>query len=154
MPDILVAEDDATTREMIRGILKKEGYDVSIAADGMSALRILKKKKIDLVLLDIWMPKMTGLGLIGVLHGEQHIPKIIVMTSDKTSDTVLNSLRGHVYQFLPKPIDANTLISMVDNALSEDPSIPPIEVLSANKHSVEFLLPSARSLPTHVPTLL
>ncbi len=127
---------------------------MSIAADGMSALRILKKKKIDLVLLDIWMPKMTGLGLIGVLHGEQHIPKIIVMTSDKTSDTVLNSLRGHVYQFLPKPIDANTLISMVDNALSEDPSIPPIEVLSANKHWVELLVPCERSVVSRVQSFL
>jgi len=44
MPHILIAEDDATTREMIRGILKKEGYDVSTAADGMAALRILRKR--------------------------------------------------------------------------------------------------------------
>src|SRR5215469_8923643 len=134
MPHILVAEDDATTREMISGVLKKNGYTVSAAADGMSALRALKKKKFDLLLLDIWMPKMSGLGLIGTLHGEKHIPKIIVMTSDKTSDTVLRSLRGQVYQFLAKPFDANTLVNVVENALSDDPSVPPIEVLSANKH--------------------
>ena len=154
MPHILVAEDDATTREMIRGILTKQGYDVSTAGDGMSALRTLKKRKFDLVLLDIWMPKMSGLGLIGTLHGEKHIPKIIVMTSDKTSDTVLNSLRGQVYQFLSKPIDANTLISTVDNALSEDPSIPPIEVLSANKHWVELLVPCERSVVSRVQSFL
>src|SRR5208337_132052 len=154
MPDILVAEDDATTREMIRGVLKKEGYDVSTAADGMVALRALKKKKFDLVLLDIWMPKMSGLGLIGTLHGEAHIPKIIVMTSDKTSETVLSSLRGQVYQFLAKPIEAHTLLTTVENALSMDPATPPIEVLSANKHWVELLVPCERSVVSRVQSFL
>jgi len=60
---------------MIRGVLTKQGYDVSTAADGMSALRTLKKKNFDLVLLDIWMPKMSGLGLIGTLRGENTFRK-------------------------------------------------------------------------------
>jgi len=154
MAHILVAEDDATTREMIGGILKKQGYSVSTASDGMIALRALQKKKFDLLLLDIWMPKMSGLGLIGTLHGEKHIPKIIVMTSDKTSDTVLKSLRGQVYQFLAKPFEAAALISLVENALSEDPSVPPIEVLSANKHWVELLVPCERSVVTRVQSFL
>jgi len=154
MAHILVAEDDATTREMIGGILKKQGYSVSAASDGMIALRALQRKKFDLLLLDIWMPKMSGLGLIGTLHGEKHIPKIIVMTSDKTSDTVLKSLRGQVYQFLAKPFEAAALISLVENALSEDPSVPPIEVLSANKHWVELLVPCERSVVTRVQSFL
>ena len=154
MPHILVAEDDATTREMISGVLKKNGYAVSGAADGMSALRAVKKKKFDLLLLDIWMPKMSGLGLIGTLHGEKHIPKIIVMTSDKTSDTVLKSLIGRVYQFLAKPIEAQTLLNTVENALSEDPTVPPIEVLSANKHWVELLVPCERSVVSRVQSFL
>ena len=154
MAHILVAEDDATTREMIGGILKKQGYSVSYASNGMSALRALKKRKFELLLLDIWMPKMSGLGLIGTLHGEKHIPKIIVMTSDKTSATVLRSLRGQVYQFLAKPFEANTLINVVENALSEDPSVPPIEVLSANKHWVELLVPCERSVVARVQSFL
>ena len=154
MAHILVAEDDATTREMIGGILKKRGYTVNCARNGMSALSALKKKKFELLLLDIWMPKMTGLGLIGTLHGEKQIPKIIVMTSDKTSDTVLRSLRGQVYQFLTKPFDANTLINVVENALSEDPAVPPIEVLSANKHWVELLVPCERSVVARVQSFL
>jgi len=154
MPHILVAEDDATTREMIAGILKKHGYEVSAAGDGMKALQALKKKKFDLVLLDIWMPKMSGLGLIGTLHGEAHIPKIIVMTSDKTSETVIKSLRGQVYQFLGKPVEAQTLLTTVENALSLDPAVPPIEVLSANKHWVELLVPCERSVVARVQSFL
>jgi len=154
MPHILVTDDDATTRQMVRGILKKQGYSVSVAADGNVALRAIQKKKFDLVLLDIWMPKMTGLGLLGRLHAEKHVPKIVVMTSDSTSDTLLSALRGRVYQFLAKPIDAEQLVQVVDNALSLDPAIPAIEVLSANKHWVELLVPCERSVVSRVQTFL
>jgi DNA-binding response OmpR family regulator len=154
MSNILVTDDDATTRQMVRGILKKQGYNVSTASDGIAALRLIRKKKFDLVLLDIWMPKMTGLGLLGSLSGESDIPKIIVMTSDQTSDTLMNAMRGRVYQFLLKPFDADTLLSTVENALSTSPVLPAIEVLSANKHWVELLVPCERSVVSRVQSFL
>jgi CheY-like chemotaxis protein len=154
MSHILVTDDDATTRQMIRGVLKKNGHSVTTASDGVSALRAMQKKKFDLVLLDIWMPKMTGLGLLGRLHVEKHIPKIIVMTSDQTSDTLLTAMRGHVYQFLRKPLDAEMLRITVDNALSSTPSAPPIEVLSAQPHWVELLVPCEQSVVYRVQSFL
>jgi two-component system, OmpR family, response regulator len=114
----------------------------------------MQKKKFDLVLLDIWMPKMTGLGLLARLHEEKHIPKIIVMTSDQTSDTLLTAMRGHVYQFLRKPLDAEMLRITVDNALSSTPSAPPIEVLSAQPHWVELLVPCEQSVVYRVQSFL
>jgi len=154
MPAILVTDDDATTREMVRSVLKKVGHDVSTAADGMSGLRAIQKKKFDLVLLDIWMPKMTGLGLLGHLHGEKYIPKIVVMTSDQTSDTLLDALRGRVYQYLKKPLDATTLLTTVENALSTSPEVPAIEVISANSQWVELMVPCERSVVSRVQSFL
>lgn len=154
MPHILVTDDDATTRQMIRGVLKKKGYDVSTASDGAAALRLIHQKKFDLVLLDIWMPKMTGLGVLGKLQSEKQIPKIIVMTTDKTSDTVLSALRGHVYQFLIKPLDADALLLTVENALSAQPSAPPIEIISAKPHWIELLVPCEQSVVGRVQSFL
>src|SRR3984893_4902433 len=154
MPRILVTDDDATTRQMIRDTLKKAGYEVTMAADVIAAIRAFQKNEFDLVLLDIWMPKMTGLGLLGRLHGEKHIPKIIVMTSDKTSDPFLNALRGRVYQFLLKPLDEEALLRTVENALSNSPDSTAIEVLSANKHWVELLVPCERSVVSRVQSFL
>lgn len=154
MPSILVTDDDATTRQMVRGILKKAGHSVTTASDGLAALRAIQKKKFDLVLLDIWMPRMSGLGLLGRLHGEKHIPKIIVMTSDQTPDTMLESLRGRVYQFLTKPLDADHLVGTVENALSTSPEVPAIEVLSANSHWVELMVPCERSVVNRVQSFL
>jgi len=154
MSAILVTDDDATTRQMVRGILKKAGHDVATAADGMSALRAIQNKKFDLLLLDIWMPKMTGLGLLGHLHGEKHIPKIVVMSSDQTSDTLLDALRGRVYQYLKKPLDATTLLTTVENAISTSPEVPAIEVISANAHWVELMVPCERSVVSRVQSFL
>ena len=154
MPHILIADDDATTRQMIGGVLKKSGYTVSVTSDGIGALRAIKKKKFDLILLDIWMPKMTGLGLLGKLQSEKHIPKIVVMTTDKTSETVLSALRGRVYQFLIKPLDADTLLLTVESALSSNPAPPPIEILSAKPHWIELLVPCEQSVVGRVQSFL
>ena len=154
MSAILVTDDDATTRQMVRGVLKKAGHDVATAANGMAALQAIQKKKFDLLLLDIWMPKMTGLGLLGHLHGQKHIPKIVVMTSDKTSDTLLDALRGRVYQYLKKPLDATTLLTTVENALSTSPEVPAIEVVSANTQWVELMVPCERSVVGRVQSFL
>ena len=154
MPHILVADDDATTRQMVGGVLKMQGYTVSSASDGISALRAIQKKKFDLVLLDIWMPKLTGLGLLGKLQSEKHIPKIIVMTTDKTPDTVLGALRGQVYQFLIKPLDADSLLLTIESALSANPSAPPIEIISAKPHWIELLVPCEQSVVGRVQSFL
>jgi CheY-like chemotaxis protein/anti-sigma regulatory factor (Ser/Thr protein kinase) len=146
MAHVLVADDDTTTRAMTRGILKKEGHTVRTAADGAAALRAIRKEKFDLVFLDIWMPKMNGLALLDMLSGQKRIPKIVVMTSDKTSQTLMNALRGRVYQYLPKPFDAKQLTSAVENALSSHPETPAIEVLSAKPEWVELLVPCERSV--------
>ncbi len=146
MAHVLVADDDTTTRELTRGILRKEGHKVRTVSDGAAALRAIRKEKFDLVFLDIWMPKMSGLALLDMISGQKRIPKIIVMTSDKTSHTLMNALRGRVYQYLPKPFEAKQLTSAVENALSSHPETPAIEVLSAKPEWVELLVPCERSV--------
>ena len=113
MSNILICDDDITTREMLGGVLKTNGFTVTTVSDGQSALKAFKKKKFDLVLLDIWMPGMTGLELLGQLQKEKEIPKIVVMTSDQTPETLLGALRGKVYQFIAKPIEADALLELV-----------------------------------------
>lgn len=154
MPHILVTDDDATTRQMICGVLRKKGYTVSTASDGLTALHAIQKKKFDLVLLDIWMPKLTGLDLLSKLEGEKSIPKIIVMTTDKTSETVLSALRGRVYQYLAKPLEANSLSLTVENALLALPTALPIEIISAKAEWIELLVPCEQSVVGRVQSFL
>jgi CheY-like chemotaxis protein len=154
MARILVTDDDATTRLMVRGIIKKAGHTVASAADGQAALRALHRQKFDLVFLDIWMPKMSGLVLLDRLNGEKYIPKIVVMTSDQTSDTLLEALRGRVYQYLRKPLDTTTVLTTLEGALSTGSEVPAIEVTSANSHWIELVVPCERSVVGRVQSFL
>jgi CheY-like chemotaxis protein/anti-sigma regulatory factor (Ser/Thr protein kinase) len=154
VPEILICDDDATTRQMMRGVLKSGGFSVSTASDGQAALRALRKKKFDIVFLDIWMPKISGLDLLELLRDEPHIPKIVVMTSDQTSETLLRALRGRVFHFLAKPIEARSLLELVNDALATEPSSPPIEVLSATPNWVELLVPCERAVAKRVQSFL
>jgi len=150
MPNILVADDDPTTRQMLRGILKSGGYTVSTVSDGQAALRALRKKKFDLLFLDIWMPRMSGLDLLAQLRGQAGLPKVMVMTSDQTPETLLRVLRDQVYQFIAKPLEAPSLLEMVRDALASEPSAPPIQVLSAKPDWVELLVPCERNVANRV----
>jgi CheY-like chemotaxis protein len=137
---ILVVEDDRTTSLMLSELLKRAGYSVANARDGMAALNRLRKSAFDLLLLDIWMPRLNGLELLARMRHEGLSTKAIVMTSDDTPATLLSAVREQAYNYMNKPVDQEALLGLVRSALSASPS-PPIQVLSALPHWVELLVP-------------
>ena len=141
MNSILVAEDDPTTRYLLRSVLKTAGFSVEAVGDGRAALEKLREKNFDLVLTDIWMPRLNGLELMARLRQEAIRPKVVVMTSDDTPETVLRAVREQAYQYLTKPVEAKTVVELVRDALAAQPASPPIEVLSARPDWVELLVP-------------
>jgi CheY-like chemotaxis protein/anti-sigma regulatory factor (Ser/Thr protein kinase) len=150
---ILVADDDRTTRFAISSMLKKAGYAVTAVTNGAEALRNIQQKKFDLAFLDIWMPELTGLEVLArVRAGESH-PKMIIMTSDGTPETVLRAIREQAYEYLSKPFPPNQVVEVAQRALKQDDS-PPIEVISARPHWVELLIPCTREAAERIQTFL
>jgi CheY-like chemotaxis protein/anti-sigma regulatory factor (Ser/Thr protein kinase) len=141
MKNILVAEDDPTTRYLLRSVLKGAGFAVATAAEGNAALGKLRKKKFDLLLTDIWMPGLNGLELMARLRQEGIGPKIVVMTSDDTPQTVLRAVSEQAYHYLKKPVAPQAVVDLVRDALAARPASLPIEVLSARPDWVELLVP-------------
>ncbi|HET6180360.1 MAG TPA: response regulator [Candidatus Sulfotelmatobacter sp.] len=138
--EILVAEDDRTTRFAISSMLKSAGYRVTEVSNGTDALRKIQQDRFDLAFLDIWMPELTGLEVLArVREGDSH-PKIIIMTSDGTPDTVLRAVREQAYEYLSKPFPPKEAVEVAERALMQDAS-PPIEVISAKPEWVELLIP-------------
>jgi len=140
MKRILIVDDDPVSRHFLAKILSSEGYSVATAADGAEGLEQLRKKDVDLALLDVWMPYMNGLEVLGHMRNEALGAKAVIMTSDGTPETLLQAIREQAYQYLTKPVDPETLVQLVADALSASAS-PPIEVLSAKPHWVELLVP-------------
>ena len=150
---ILVADDDRTTRFAVSSMLKKAGYAVTAAKDGAEALRNIQRKTFDLAFLDIWMPELTGLEVLArVREGESH-PKIIMMTSDATPETVLRAIREQAYEYLSKPFPPKEAVEAAERALKQNAS-PPIEVISAKPHWVELLIPCTREAAERIQSFL
>ena len=92
-PRILVTDDSPMDRRLCTGLLEGEGYQVETADDGSEALDRLRSGTFDLALLDVHMPRMTGLEVLGVLRDLPNPPPVVVLTSDTTSESVLEAIR-------------------------------------------------------------
>lgn len=150
---ILVADDDRTTRFAISSMLKNAGYAVNEVDNGAEALRKIEQNSFDLAFLDIWMPQLTGLEVLArIREGESH-PKIVIMTSDNTPETLLRAVREQAYEYLTKPFPPKEAVEVARRALKSDAS-PPIEVISAEPHWLELLIPCTREAAERIQSFL
>jgi DNA-binding response OmpR family regulator len=141
MTRILVADDDRTTRLLLSETLRAQKFTVVAVEDGATTLKKLKEGKFDLALLDVWMPKMNGLEVLAKLRNAKTRPKVIVMTSDDTPQTLLSAIREEAYTYVAKPIDPQALVVLVKETLAKKSGQGSIEVVSASPTWVELVVP-------------
>lgn len=141
MKKILVAEDDRPLRHVLCKLLISAGYSVTSAKDGVEAYNRLKKEKFDLILLDIGMPRMSGLEVLAYLRTQPTRPKAVVMTADDTPETLLRAVREQAYQYVSKPFPPKAIVEVIEKALASPAEPAPIEMLSGRRDWVELLVP-------------
>lgn len=149
---VLIADDDATTRLAIGAMLRRENYNVDEAIDGADAVRQIGQGGFDLVFLDIWMPGMTGLEVLAKIRESDSHPKVIVMTSDGTPETLLRAVREQAYDYVSKPFPPKQAVEIARRALESE--IAPIEVISALPEWIELLIPCTREAAERVQGVL
>ena len=140
---ILVVDDDRGTRHLLRSLLTRAGFIVTAAKDGTDALAALRSRSFDIMLLDVWMPRMDGLELLDRLEKRKHRPRVIVLTSDDAPETLLKAVRRRAFTYLHKPIEPIALLQTVRETLKA-PDVPPIDVVSARADWVELVVPCTR----------
>jgi CheY-like chemotaxis protein/anti-sigma regulatory factor (Ser/Thr protein kinase) len=153
MTSILVVDDDRTSRHLTEGLLKREGWRVTGAKDGVEALKLLRTRKFTLMLLDVWMPRMTGLELLEKLRARRQRPRVIVLTSDDTPATLLHAVREQAFTYVHKPIDPELLIETVQQTIAA-PKTRPIEVVSARPEWVELVVPCTREAADRLQSVM
>jgi len=151
---VLIVDDEPLIRELLRVPLSNAGYEVEQAGDGVEGLESLKAKSFDLVLLDIWMPRMNGIEMLAGLHSLPSPPRVIVMTADHTPDTLLNAIREEAYHYIGKPFSPSALVELVGKTLSTTAPAPPIEILSAKSDWVELLVPCEPNVVERIQSFL
>lgn len=110
---ILVVEDEALPRRSLCRVLRREGYEVYEAADGPTAITILDQSECDLVLTDLKMPGMDGLGVLRHIHERLPQTFVVLMTAHASVDTAIAALRLGAQDYLLKPLVFEEVLSKV-----------------------------------------
>ena len=110
--NILVIDDDKNIREVVKLYLRKEGYEVTEAADGAIGLDLFAGKPCGLVLLDIMMPAMDGMEVIKKIRAHSNVPVIMLTAKGETFDKVL-ALELGADDYVVKPFDPKELVARV-----------------------------------------
>ena len=113
---ILVCDDDKEIVEAIEIYLMQEGYNVEKAYDGQEALKIVKDKKIDLMTIDVMMPKLDGIRATLQIRKESKIPIIILSAKTEDADKILG-LNVGADDYVTKPFNPLELVARVKSQL-------------------------------------
>jgi DNA-binding NtrC family response regulator len=114
---LVYVEDDATSAFLVKAIVEKEGYAISVVATGKACLDAVAAGGAELCLVDLTLPDGSGLDLLGKLH-ERHpaLPAIVITASGSVDDAIQAMKRGAA-DYLTKPIDARRMVVSIENAL-------------------------------------
>ncbi len=115
---LLVVDDDEEMRGLLRKVLEKEGYRVSVAGDGREALTVLAQGTFDLVVTDMLMPHDGGLELLATLHRIHPNLPVIIVTAFGDWQSYTRALELGAAAFISKPLRMSELIAAVHNALA------------------------------------
>jgi len=117
MEKVLIVDDELNMRVVLHAMLKKKGYQVAEAADGLEALGQLEKERFDVVVTDLKMPRLNGLGLLeGVTTNHPETP-VIIITAHGTIETAVDALKKGAFDYITKPFDQDELINVIDKAI-------------------------------------
>jgi len=114
---ILVVDDEESIREFLEIMLKKEGYEVTLAEDGQKAKDLLVKKSFDMIISDLQMPHVTGIELLK--HVKETAPEIVFMmiTAFGTTETAVEAMKMGAYDYITKPFKIDEVRLNIQNAL-------------------------------------
>jgi two-component system chemotaxis response regulator CheY len=113
---ILITDDDRDCREALRDIMEPQGYRTLLASCGEEALDIAHDEEVHLALLDMHLPRLTGLEVLTLLRQTRELP-VILVTADATADLIRRAQQAHAYSVIPKPVSKNVVIYTVVRAL-------------------------------------
>ena len=137
---ILVIDDEAGIRSSLKGILEDENFTVKTTDTGEKGLDILRGENFDLVLLDIWLPKLKGIDVLERIKKIEENTQVIMITGHGSVEAAVKSTKLGAFDFLEKPLSLEKVLITVKNALKhrqlEEENIQLKERMRAKYHLV------------------
>jgi len=144
MPKILIVEDEAKIARFVELELKHEGYEVDIANDGRTGLEKALNKEVDLVILDIMLPGLSGIEVCRRIRLESDVPIIMLTAKDDVTDKVAGLDMG-ADDYMTKPFEIEELLARIRVAIHRHSRInePKVDLLSHDRLTLNLTSHSA-----------
>jgi CheY-like chemotaxis protein len=122
---ILITDDDRGSREALREIVEPEGFRTLLASSGEQALDIVQEEPVHLALLDMNLPRMTGLETLELVHQMNAVLPCILVTAEVSEALIRRALTAHAYSVIAKPVSKHIVLYTVVRALVRVYGRPP-----------------------------
>jgi two-component system, NtrC family, response regulator PilR len=116
---VLVVDDEESIREFFEIMLKREGYEVLTASNGIKALELLKNQPVDLIISDIQMPEMSGLELLGKVKEIDPEMVMVMITAFGSTETAVEAMKLGAYDYILKPFKIDEVKIIITQALEK-----------------------------------
>ncbi len=126
---ILVVDDDEATRKGLKALLANAGYEVQEAADGQEGVEKAATFLPAVVITDMLMPRLDGLGLLAALQKDLPFVTVIILTGHGTIETAVTALKQGAYDYLTKPVDVPRLRILIEKALEKGEALREVSLL-------------------------
>jgi CheY-like chemotaxis protein len=118
-PSILVTDDDPTARETFREIFEPAGYRTLLAESGEEAIEIVREEVVHLALMDMHLPRLTGLETITILRQMRGVIPMILISAESDDNLLRKALSAQAFCVLAKPVSKHVVIYVVSRALEK-----------------------------------
>ena len=125
MARVLVVDDDPAIRQLLTDVLELEGHEVSVAVDGLAAVRAVEAVCPDFVVLDVMMPGLDGFGVLSAIRTQPGEPvPVLMLTAAAEPDANARAWANGVDYYLAKPFTADAVLDLIDGALTGGAGLP------------------------------
>ena len=140
-PKILIVDDEPNILEILKDSLETGNYQVQTAQDGRTALSIFEQQKVDLIVLDIKMPSLSGMEVLKRIRTNAPNQLVIMITAYGTIEQAVEAMKLGAYDFITKPLDPDHVRMVVDKALEKRSLVDEIQYLRDElKHTYDEIV--------------
>jgi EAL domain-containing protein (putative c-di-GMP-specific phosphodiesterase class I)/CheY-like chemotaxis protein len=143
-PHVLVVDDEDGVRRVFSRVLVRAGFRVTEAADGVAALSLLSTNHYDVLLSDINMPTLSGVGLLAAVRKRSLTTQVVLATGNPTIETAMGAVELGAVRYLAKPVDHRVLVEVIREAARRQKELERVgdnsRLMAAFEEAIEYAL--------------